>query len=664
MPERGALEWFLDGRRITFQSIFDPPDIHPSLAEPPAGVWDDGPPRDPRWVDVSDSAAAVDLSANGVMRVELKLDGASAIGARLSRHSNETFFGFGIRSDEVERTHGVVENWVGEGPYQLPEYPLISAITPRWALRQRRDAAYYPVPWCIGSAGLGVLIDNTELSRFRFDAEWSIEVLSTTLRIRLFKGASVAQVLRKFTDTTGRQPFPAAPWFFGPWIQTGQSNLVLFEEEERIVTVLRDADAPVSAVETHMRRLPAGAHEEHRDAERKRTALFHDYGLASLTYLNPFVSRDYAARIDEALPLLQRRGDGTPYIHDAYIGGREPPVTQEGQLDFTQPGAERFFAELASEAIADGHDGWMEDFGEYTAPDAVCADGSSGAATHNLYPVLFHAAGARSAHHAGKPIARFVRSGWTGAAPHAPLVWGGDPTTGWGFDGLASAVVQGLSAGLSGVALWGSDIGGFFTLGDQELDSELLIRWIQFSALTPLMRTKSEGIAFPPRKRPQIWDPGILPHWRRWAKLHTQLSPYLMDAAAEYVRTGMPVMRHLCLIDPAWRRSDQYLLGPDLLVAPVLEPGQTERQVELPAGRWVDLWRSARYDERTGGLVAGTHPVVLDGPGTHVLPAPLEEIPILVRSGAQIPMLPPDVWSLAELLNGRTPTPRHFLFLA
>lgn len=551
----------------------------------------------------------------------MHIPGAGALGAQIERVPGERFWGFGIRSDEVERTQGVIENWVGEGPYQLDEYPLVEAITPRWAIRRRRDAAYYPVPWFISSAGYGLQIENSELSRFRLLDEVYVEVLSDHLSVLLLSGSNVAEILRKFTLITGRQPYPAAAWFFGPWCQTGHSDLVPFEDEQRIVETLEEAGAPLVAVETHMRRLPGGAHEGRRDAERKRTALFHEHGLKSLTYLNPFVSRDYTERFSEAEPLLQRRPDGSPYLFDAYIGGREPPVTTEGQLDFTMPAASEFFAAVAREAIEDGHDGWMEDFGEYTPPDAICADGSTGAVAHNAYPVIFHAAGARAAAGAGQPVARFVRSGWTGAAPHAPLVWGGDPTTAWGFDGLASAVTQGLSAGLSGIAFWGSDIGGFFTLGDQELDEELLIRWIQLGAFSPLMRTKAQGVSIPPRSRPQIWDPEILPHWRRWARVHLQLVPYLLDAAREYVEAGMPLMRHMCLVAPECRRSDQYLLGRDLLVAPVLEPGARERTLEVPPGRWIDHWRSA----------------VLAGPSVVTLPAPLEEIPVLRREGAPSP---------------------------
>lgn len=130
-------------------------------------------------------------------------------------------------------------------------------------------------------------------------------MLAAELRLRVFTGSTVADVLARLTEAAGRQPFPAAAWFLGPWIQTGHADLVPFETEAAIVEALRRADAPVSAIETHMRRLPAGAHEGRRDDERRRTALFHENGLASLTYLNPFVSEDYEVRIERARPLLQ-----------------------------------------------------------------------------------------------------------------------------------------------------------------------------------------------------------------------------------------------------------------------------------------------------------------------------------------------------------------------
>ncbi|MBO0685631.1 MAG: hypothetical protein J2P45_20940, partial [Candidatus Dormibacteraeota bacterium] len=205
---------------------------------------------------------------------------------------------------------------------------------------------------------------------------------------------------------------------------------------------------------------------------------------------------------------------------------------------------------------------------------------------------------------------------------------------------LRSAVTEGLSMGLSGIGIWATDIGGFFSLGEQRLSEELLIRWIQLGALLPVMRAKSAGVAIPISERPQIWDSSILPHWRRWASLHTRLNPYLMAAAREYVETGMPVMRHLVLTHPedevAAGLEDQYLLGPDLLVAPVLEEGARSRRLYLPGGRWADAW-------------TGT---VHEGPAWLEVAAPLDLAPVLIREGAEVPLLAADVMTLTDYGEG------------
>ncbi len=600
---------------------------HPALLEPEGEGWiEEVIPRS-ALVPLPGAEVTWEPAGDHSLRIEVSSQGARGLVVFLAARARERYWGFGERSDLATRREGTVENWVGEGPYQLAEYPLLSAITPRWALRRRRDATYFPVPWVISSAGYALLVENSELSWFALPGRrrsWAIGVLAPRLRLRVFGPGSPAELLELFTAATGRQPQPAEPWFLGPWVQTGHQDLVPLEREREILERLRSGGAPLAAVETHMRRLPGGAHEGRRDAERARTRLFSSLGLPSLTYLNPFLSEDYAAVYAEAAAegAFQRRADGSPYVFPAYIGGRQPPLTTEGQLDFATEAGRAILERVIREAVEDGHSGWMEDFGEYTPPDSVSAGGEPGELTHNLYPVTYHRSAAQAAEAAGRPLARFGRSGWTGAAAHLPLVWGGDPTTGWGFDGLASALIEGLSAGLSGIALWGSDIGGFFTLGEEELDLELLVRWIQFGALCPLMRTKAEGIAIPPRARPQVWDEEVLPHWRRWARFHVALTPYLLEAAREYAETGMPLMRHHCLTHPEDKRArvidDQYMLGPALLVAPVLEAGARSRHVYLPQGSW----------RRLGGSQ------IRRGPTRVRVAAPLEEIPIFVREGS------------------------------
>jgi alpha-glucosidase len=619
--------------------------------------------------------AAGEGTATITVRVEGPDDDVEAVGAAFAAAPDERWLGFGERSDEVVRCGGVVEHYVGEGTYQDYEYPFLEGTVPPWGIRWRRDATYFPVPWVLSTRGYGVAVDDDDVSHVRLRPddrpEWTVEVESTRMHLCVVAGPRPLDAVRRYTARVGRQPAPEAPWWYGPWYQTGHANHVPLDEERRQIETLRAAGAPVSAAETHCRYLPLGEHVGHEESERDRTALLHGHGLAVLSYLNPLVGTDYPGTFGPAAGsgALQRRADASPYAFDAYAGGRTPPTTTAAQLDFPRSAALRSWRGVAAQIVDAGYDGWMEDFGEYTPLDAVGPDGVAlGPAGHNRYPTDYHAAADTVARDlaaaAGRPLARFARSGWTGTAACTPIVWGGDPTTGWGWNGLASAVVEGLSAGASGVAMWGSDIGGFLSSVEM-LTPELLCRWIEFGALTPVMRTKSSGIGPPDHRRPQIWDDDVIAVWRRWAALHTQLNDYLQAAHATYRASGRPIMAAFALVDPddpaagddpvAGDNTDDagtghaFYLGEDLVVAPVLGPGRDRRRVTPPAGRWVDLWRAARYDgatrglELTGGAAAATH----DGGRAVDLPAPLDEIPLLVRAGATLVLLPAEVDTLS-----------------
>jgi alpha-glucosidase (family GH31 glycosyl hydrolase) len=581
--------------------------------------------------------------------------GADAMRIGFEAPDGERHLGFGERSNGVDQRGNEVESYVGEGAYQQGERQLITAFVPAWSIRHRDDATYFPMPWLLSTRGFGVLLDNTETSRFqlanqRADA-WSAEVDAATLRLRIFAGPRPADVVRRLTERIGRQPQPGAPWWYGPWFQTGQPNEV--PEERDYLKLLQEADAPVSAAETHMRYLPCGQHADRRQHERDRTAFFHSRGLATLTYFQEKLCQSYTRAFEAARErdALIRNAAGQPYVYPAYIGESQPPTRPMALIDFTAPRAQELYDLLLGEAVEDGHDGWMEDFGESMPPDGRAADGTTGAQHHNAYPVGYHRAGQSFADRAPRPLARFVRSGWTGVHPYAPIVWGGDPTTSWGFDGLESAVMNALGMGLSGISTWGSDVGGYFALGDNKLTPELLIRWIQFGAVSTVMRTKAGGVAVPAKERPQIWEREILPHWRRWARLHTQLQPYLAAATARYGRTGMPVMAHLALAYPddeqALAREDEFMFGPDLLAAPVLRPGERVRELYVPRGRWVDLFRTVRYDEKGGGLKLRGAWTVRGGRDAKVR-APLDELPLLAKAGTILPLLSPDVDTLAD----------------
>jgi alpha-D-xyloside xylohydrolase len=181
---------------------------------------------------------------------------------------------------------------------------------------------------------------------------------------------------------------------------------------------------------------------------------------------------------------------------------------------------------------------------------------------------------------------------------------------------------------MSGISLWMSDLGGYNKTARRDPDPVLFARWTEYSALSPGMEVMS-SYNFGP------WDYGdeALRIFRRYSLLHMSLFPYRYGAAQESARSGLPMMRSLALMhqdDPDARAAEnEYYFGPDLLVAPVLGP-VTQRAVYLPEGDWVDYW--------SGKLISGRQTIAAD--------APLDRLPLYVRSGAILPKIPEDVMTL------------------
>jgi hypothetical protein len=232
---------------------------------------------------------------SGVLAMRAVVDGdaadVDAMRIGFTAPAGERFFGFGERSDVLDQRGHDVENYVSDGPFPEGDRALVSGTIPPQGFRARDDATYYPVPWLLSSRGYGVLIDRDETSTFHVATQqpdvWSAEVQSHAISLRVFAGPHLAQVLRRFTAATGRQPPPVAPWQFGPWFQTGQPNTVPLADESAMLAKLRKADAPVSAAETQLRYLPCGLDRGNEDYEAQRVKFFHAHGLAVITYVNP-----------------------------------------------------------------------------------------------------------------------------------------------------------------------------------------------------------------------------------------------------------------------------------------------------------------------------------------------------------------------------------------
>ena len=333
-------------------------------------------------------------------------------------------------------------------------------------------------------------------------------------------------------------------------------------------------------------------HERYPGLDR---VIAEDSETAWMGYINPYlVEGGVLFREAQKHGFFVRRPDGSDYLFD--FGEYDC-----GVVDLTDPAAFSWYKEvIKTNLIGMGFRGWMADFGEYLPADAVCRNGS-GLENHNRWPMLWAKCNREAVREAGKEgeIVFFMRAGAAGSQNYATLIWAGDQCVDWSEDdGLPSVITAALSLGMSGFGLHTCDAGGYTTLFHLKRDQELLLRWLEFACFTPVMRTH-EGNR--PESNVQLYDNDeIITAAARLTSMHDALFPYLRDCVHENTRTGMPVMRPLFLEAPeediAWsHRLYTYLLGKDLLVAPVVEPGTESRKLWLPGDGWVCLWSGKVY---------------------------------------------------------------------
>jgi 1,3-alpha-isomaltosidase len=312
--------------------------------------------------------------------------------------------------------------------------------------------------------------------------------------------------------------------------------------------------------------------------------------------------------------------DGTPYRNRGWWFPRAlmPDLTtEEGRRWWTEK--RRYLVEEV------GVDGFKTDGGEHAwGHDLRYADGTLGDEGNNVFPVHYARAYGDLLRSAGKAPVTFSRAGFTGSQAHGAF-WAGDESSTW--EGFRAAVTAGISASACGVVYWGWDIAGFS--GDVP-DGELYLRASAASAFMPIMQYHSEfnHHRLPLRDRTP-WnvaelndDERVVPLFRRFAHLRERLVPYLHAEAAVAVERRGALMRGLFLDHPddpeIWSWPAEFLIGRDLLVHPVTEPGADAWSTYLPAGDWVDVW--------TGAVHAGGRVVTRD--------VPLDVVPVYCRADA------------------------------
>lgn len=268
-----------------------------------------------------------------------------------------------------------------------------------------------------------------------------------------------------------------------------------------------------------------------------------------------------------------------------------------------------------------GIDGFKTDGGEHLWGESVIFhDGRRGDELWNVYPQLYTQAYYDFANQRREAIT-FSRAGFTGSQ-RGPLHWAGDENSTW--DAFRHSILAGLSAGISGIAFWGWDLGGF---SGPIPTAELYLRGAAMAAFCPVMQYHSEYNAHrqpsndrtPWNMQAQTGDTRVIPIFRHFVETRERLLPYIWREAQHAAATGQPLMRSVQIKWPAASPYDYYF-GRDLLVAPVVEQGAEVRSVALPPGIWRNFWSDAAY---MGGQ-------------TITVAAPLDRIPVFTRDGSDL----------------------------
>jgi alpha-D-xyloside xylohydrolase len=534
--------------------------------------------------------------------------GTTAVEEAFAKAPGDRVFGGGQRMSAVEQTGRSIPLWISHGP-GADRYVSTNEIA---------------IPFLLSSGGWGLAAEGTARGELnvgvpaeRPDA-LNVVLEDDRLDLDLLAGQP-ADVLAAYTRRAGRPEAAPPDWAFQPMFW--QDSDINQQAAETEVARLKAAGIPIGAWwidNPWERRHGDFAPDPGRFPDFEgMLARLHAQGVHVMAWVSPFVPDDFPYRVGNIAPT----GDQT------YLGGRGT----EQHADLTDPRALEAETAAAARLLARGVDGFKLDRGEEDLGDgSTWANGAPSRLNHNAYVVAYDQAMREACRRARPDCFLIARGGYAGT-PRYVASWAADNLSAPGPAGLDQALNSLLSLSLSGQPVSGSDAGGYTgtrkdsaspTAADSPTKATFL-RWTALSALSPIMETDLD----PTSKFGG--DPEVVADFRRFALLHSRLAPYLADAARSAQQTGMPIARPLVLAYPddpvAVATTDEYLLGPDLLVAPLTsaagELGIDGRRVYLPAGGWTDPW-------------TGAH---LQGPITVPVAMGLDRAPLYIRDGARLP---------------------------
>ncbi len=523
------------------------------------------------------------------------------------------------------------EKIFGMGQYQQPNFDLKGCVL---ELAQRNSQI--SIPFYLSSLGYGFLWNNPAVGTATFGANMTVWEAKRTdeLDYWLCAGDTPREIIEKYTDVTGRAPeFPENA--LGLW----QCKL-RYRTQEEVLEVAREykrRGIPLDVIVIdffHWVRQGDWAFDPvYWPDPAAMVRELHAMGTRCMVSVWPTVDKKsvhYAEMLERGLFVRTERGSGQLYdfrgdtvIYDALNPEARAFLWEKIRENYYKDGIDLFWLDEAEpEYIAYDHD----HFRHFTGPALKVG---------NAYP-REHARGFYEAQRreGQRDIVNLLRSAWVGSQKYAALVWSGDIQS--TFEALRDQLSAGLNIGLAGIPWWVSDTGGFFGDVRDPHFNELLVRWFQFSAFCPVLRMHGDrgphdipnlsdldyGGGFADTGRPnELWSYGeeVYAILKKYLDIRLSMKDYIKAVLDEASRNGSPVLRAMFYEFPedgrCWEIDDQYMFGPDYLVAPVLRQGQTERDVYLPAGTWEDI--------HTGEVISG--------PVTVTRATPLDVMPVYRR---------------------------------
>lgn len=519
---------------------------------------------------------------------------------RLSLGVGEAVYGLGERFGPLVKNGQEVDIWNADGATST-------------------EQAYKNVPFYLTNAGYGVFVNHPGLVSFEVGSEAvsrvQFSVRAQSLQYFVIYGPTPKEVLRKYTSLTGRPALPPA-WSFGLWLSTSWNTPYDEETVNAFVDGMAERELPLSVF--------------HFDCFWMREISWCDFewdprtfpdpvgmlarlkakGLRICVWINPYIAQRsplFAEGKDQGY--LLRRPNGDVWQWDHWQPGM-------AVVDFTNPEAAQWYASKLDALLDMGVDCFKSDFGERIPTDVRYFDGSDPELMHNYYTYLYNKTVfelLRKRRGDGDAVV-FARSA-TAGSQQFPVHWGGDNSS--TYESMAESLRGGLSLGMSGFGFWSHDIGGF----EGTPSAALFKRWIPFGLLSSHSRLHGNYSY----RVPWLFDEESVDVLRLFTQLKARLMPYLYQAARTAHLDGIPMMRAMVVEfpdDPACAYLDrQYLLGDDLLVAPVFTADGTI-DYYVPAGAWTHFLTGQR----------------IEGPGWVRERHDFASVPLLVRPGAVIPV--------------------------